>query len=388
MRHTVTILLTLLSYCIQAEDAVKSRNQVVAAVVDNLNRIATGEYEATGHFSRQPFGTPSLKDRPAQVFEENIECYFDRTLSRQSFRRQRHRISNEPSDLDNENIARFVSFPDRIIRVTGQSEGDAGWSVGIHPYRSPEMAGTSFFPVFDIRSLPFVQYRELASPFERVVSVLDHAIVEEPDSAGLVPMSRTVTENRKIHRWWTDPQQGHQVVRYTVTSIHDRLEKRYREVDELHPERPPLPRPPNPPTTETTTRWELKGDAWVPVAFHLESTEQTSKYLLDLKIQWKSVNQPIPDAKFDWKTWNLPKNTRVVDMRLGGGQGILLDTIGQSREIPVANDSATLHSSSRVKFLYANLVLLGGLLGGWLFRIRSLWRRKSPATSVDPPPMG
>lgn len=342
----------------------------VLRIVDNMQRITTGEYTCQSHASKT-----THREGVVSQSDDSIQCVFDRTSGKQCFLRTRVNAEGaSKTTMDGDEVGRFVTFPDHVITVTGKL-GQNGWSVGIHPFRDPKNAGSRFSPVFDIRTIPFVKYQHLANDFDEMRVCFNGAAVRELPESGLTEIQ--LNWDAQVHRWLTDPKQGGQVTRYTVTNDQETLERSIRAIEARYPDRPPLFRP-NPVVVESTTSWEQQGEVWVPSKYHHESRETGSVITLDLDFHWKSVNQPIPSSRFHWKSWDLPNETRVFDMRLGEGQGLLVDVIGNPREIPLTTEAQKdLFTSTRVKVLYANLVVVAAILGFWLAQQRR--QRHGPA---------
>jgi hypothetical protein len=101
-----------------------------------------------------------------------------------------------------------------------------------------------------------------------------------------------------------------------------------------------------------------------------------------LTFDWKSVNRPIPASRFDWRNWDLPDGSRIVDLRMGEDKPILIETIGQKAErelpklVPIEHaDRGPNGIGWRRVIVVANLVVFG-LLFGWIVK-RAITKSKA-----------
>ncbi len=113
----------------------------------------------------------------------------------------------------------------------------------------------------------------------------------------------------RVFTYWLDSKQGNQITKF---------------LDQKRISAPKTPRDEEinnePANSEATYTWEQNNDVWVLKTMNLieRPTElMTRQWTLDFT--WTSVNKPVDDSHFDYKTWKLYENSRILDDRSGGG---------------------------------------------------------------------
>jgi hypothetical protein len=129
------------------------------------------------------------------------------------------------------------------------------------------------------------------------------------------------------YRFWIDPKRGHTVVRFSAKHGGPELGRESYDI----------------PYLERHVEWEEVGGTWVPVAYRCTAFRAMPKnassdepdivarhtYRLvrhEWKVEWESVNQPVPDVLFDYDVLPLDHGTKVVDRRRE--QPFLLKVVG------------------------------------------------------------
>ncbi len=118
-------------------------------------------------------------------------------------------------------------------------------------------------------------------------------------------------------------------------------------------------------------KWEPKGDTWVPTS--VDVNEPTAYRKLNLKLDWHSVNAPIAEDVFDVENMGAPKDTLVVDHRLGG-EPFIIAKIGVPDYVPPSRPTAKLGSPERKWFTFIIVGVNVTLIASYL-----LWRRRRGA---------
>ncbi len=84
-----------------------------------------------------------------------------------------------------------------------------------------------------------------------------------------------------------------------------------------------------PPIELSEATWTQVGNVWVPKSVKMERNEGPERSRLDLVFEWKSVNQPIADDLFEFKSLVPPGQPAQV-ISFESGKGILLERINHS----------------------------------------------------------
>jgi hypothetical protein len=87
---------------------------------------------------------------------------------------------------------------------------------------------------------------------------------------------------------------------------------------------------------ELTAKWEHRNGAYVPVHYttQLGFKKSPSYITTEVDVSWSSVNNPLPDSLFEWRSFDVPPTTGVMDSR--GTNPKLI------REMNSASDSDTM----------------------------------------------
>lgn len=84
------------------------------------------------------------------------------------------------------------------------------------------------------------------------------------------------------------------------------------------------------------TSWGEISKTWVPIksVSRFFSADGAVKQVEEIRLTWKSVNEKVLDELFTVENLKLPKNTYIVDTRLG--QRVLEEVVGMDRPLPGA----------------------------------------------------
>lgn len=121
--------------------------------------------------------------------------------------------------------------------------------------------------------------------------------------------------------------------------------------------------------------WEQRGDVWAPtrVSWTVDFGNHPTENRL-ITLDWKSVNQPVPASRFDWRTIPLAPGTMVGDSRLDHPNVVLVETIpdpATAQAVPKLPASSPRRGSW---LIIANLVVLGVIILAWTYQ---RWKRKT-----------
>lgn len=326
---------------------------------DNMFQLVSGEFQASGLFRRS-----DLSGENVDVLEETISGVFDHAADSSLVRRDRVRVEGSSRMLDYHPMTWFVHRGDATIEVLGARGKQDGWSVGIHPPRSSREASPFLQPVIDLRVMPLVRYQHLDISPDDLSGLFETAPVEASQDGELTLL--TLSDDTALSRWWCDPQQGGQVVRYTQTpqrtAVEERLEQRLRSRGAEH--LMGLGKP----TAESTTTWREVNGVWVPATYHLDDEHMHSRISLTLSFQWTAVNETVDPAVFDWRSWPLPAGSRVVDVRLGVENQVTLQEVNRAHEVELP-EKIELNDDRLSRWLIlANVAVIGGAIGVMLRR--------------------
>lgn len=113
------------------------------------------------------------------------------------------------------------------------------------------------------------------------------------------------------------------------------------------------------PSQSAEVSWIQKNGAWVPAKFHIRVLSPKTGLehaTYDLEFEWESVNEPVADELFSYKSFEgLPKGTPVYDRRNGR---VKLEVIGEQPPQPLTATS----SPFRAWLVWANIVVVLVLL--------------------------
>ena len=335
------------------------------AILDNLGRITSGDYSANGRYRMH-----DRAEKDSWEFDEVIQCQFDHIVDRLRFVRSRDRVAGSPSILDHFFETSFIVDADRVMKITSMHSRPAQYTAGIHLMTSPVDAEPYFQPIIDIRSLSLVQFRHLAWSLDDLRPMIDAMTQTDDDTTELILLQ--IEGDERIDRWWSDPDQGFQIVRYTRTNPRPEFLDRLSTIED------PDVRAQleaslkiNEPVTVSSTNWENRHEVWVPKSYHLVTRERNIDHELSLDFNWESVNEPLDDAMFDWEQWALADGSRVVDMRLGHEYPVTLKVYGEPTEFPIEHTDSPTGIPWRRLFFITNLMVIGFLIGWGIQR----WRR-------------
>ena len=96
----------------------------------------------------------------------------------------------------------------------------------------------------------------------------------------------------------------------------------------------------------TETSWEKVNDTWIPTrsVCRMGIHRDTAEIFEDMRFDWKSVNEKIPETLFSEESLKLPKNTYIVDTR--SGKPILEKVLGAERKVPGTLSQSDMPSTS------------------------------------------
>jgi hypothetical protein len=309
----------------------------VIAVRENAERIRLGQYNANGTLSI------SSRNGNEERYTELIEGAFDFDDDRLAFHRVRKQLSGDPN-------SRFATVPDaRIVRTPEFTLFARGATVGseievvIHPPGHPMDRAGFIEPLLNVRCMSIVPLKWLTLNCPEMFAFVEKSQPsQEEQSDGVVrfDVARQLEGGaRERYSWWCDPKQGSQVVRFEANA------GRYGA-----------------PYSVSQTKWTQYEDVWVPKTFEIEGNRGNTKVKLQLEFQWTSVNQPLSETNFSWRSWNLPLKSRVIDARMGPDKAIQIERIGDEleRDLPLPGSSVT-----RIIFITISVIAIGGVTG-WL----------------------
>jgi prepilin-type processing-associated H-X9-DG protein/prepilin-type N-terminal cleavage/methylation domain-containing protein len=148
-----------------------------------------------------------------------------------------------------------------------------------------------------------------------------------------------------------------------------------------------LQRPSNSPNAPWTvvekseTQWERHGEIWVPVKHHhAVGSKGVWSAVYEFDIKWESINEPVDDSLFDYRSFGAPDYVGVYDNSLGG-QPIVVKPVGQLPETT---------KPSRTRRYGIGLGLLGLVLAGagalvWYLHSRRRVKALPPAADQNGP---
>jgi hypothetical protein len=125
------------------------------------------------------------------------------------------------------------------------------------------------------------------------------------------------------------------------------------------------------------TSWGRVKDVYVPEqsTFQVLNIDGSTASSEQIRFAWKSVNEKVPEELFTAESLKVPKNTYVVDNRLG--QPILEEVLGRQKRFPEPPAPGRLHAFRLV--LALGLPLL--LLLAWALLVLARRRRRRTASS-------
>ncbi|MFG0336014.1 MAG: hypothetical protein ACF8TS_21860 [Maioricimonas sp. JB049] len=348
------------------------------AVADNIERIVTGQYIARGTYTERPYDRAawlrhsesefadalSMHDESGARYSLVVRGTFD--FDRQAFAFQAERAPL--SDQRNEFIDRFpevwyISLPDRTILVSRDPSSHRPYLAGIYPRQDPDRVNRHFRPLFDVRTLPAVSVDGLEASIgdldvvAALVSMPDETTVQGAVTAG------TKRSGNRVLSWWSDAEQGYQIVRMMESELPDSR----------------LPQRVVVPLAVSETSWSEHAGVWLPATTHVRSRRGTFEKELELTFEWTAVNDRIDSSVFDWHEWDLPAGSAVREFRLGKENMFTLHEFGLPVEIPLNTSGEVSAFSAQQFLLMVNCSLLAGIGGFatvWLaWRLRTRTKR-------------
>lgn|GEM_PF-2158061 len=332
------------------------------AVVDNLERIVTGQYIARGTYTERPYRRAAWLRRSESEFADALSMHDDSGVRYSlvvrgtfDFDRQAFAFQAERAPLSaqrNEFIDRFpevwyISLPDRTILASRDPRSHRPYLAGIYPQQDPDRINRHFRPLFDVRTLHVVSVDGLEASIgdldvvAALVSMPDEMTVQGAVTAG------TKRSGNRVFSWWSDGEQGYQVVRMMVSELPDSR----------------LPQRVVVPLAVSETSWSEHAGVWLPATTHIRSRRGTVEKELELTFEWSAVNERIDSSLFDWHKWDLPDGSTVREFRLGEENMFTLHEFGLPVEIPLKTSGEVSAFSIQRFLLMVNCTLLAGIVG-------------------------
>ncbi len=346
MRTTFTLLLLLMgsawSVVVAADpEELSGASDVWDEVVKHRERLNSGVYHIKGTYTKGVTEKPEIGESD-ELEVGNISCFgafdfsagkirFDRTFPSWTFgRRLEHEMGTKGQGRN--------PVPAMVTLISGAEPNysfhylSASKSIELHQpeVRTPPNRGVGGSWV-DVRGLGIYHGDQmfLGMTLEEIIERRrDYSEIDvRLHKSGLYELSclhRDVTK----YEFFIDPERGYTVTKFMAKMGGPELGREDYDI----------------PYLERHVKWEEVGGTWVPVAyrctaFRAMETEGSSNepdiadrhtYHLvrhDWKIEWESVNQPIPDVIFNYDVLPLEAETKVVDRRLD--QPFLLKVVGR-----------------------------------------------------------
>jgi len=346
----------------------------ILAVITNGERLRQGDYLATGTIRiEERMKSPDRMQRgelQVKSFEETIQATFDFDRDLNSFRRKRARTDAVLKRGSQELHQWFVRSLTETVELRGD---DTGNRIFIYPLRSweelwpDEVVALEPKPIVDPGMWSWPGWHGMCYPFDKYVKEgfqsYEWEVVDEGEGIVHVKGECDVpdSKSRYVLNWWCDEKQGGQPIRvsYGFKSPTRTLPPRY--------------------TGDQS--WEKLGDVWVIKTFSNMYRSGAMTTFQEMSFEWRSVNQPVSEAVFNWKTWNFPNDYKEAwDYRLGGSRPVDITyrtglpyeiSLERSLENPVAKEESRL----RYWLIVINGMVIAGALGlGLRFALKS-WNR-------------
>ena len=240
-------------------------------------------------------------------------------------------VRSDAEVLRDSRIVRVVQTKKQFLQFVSRENG--GLLTRLNP---GEKSIVSEGMPFDVRAVGLCSYRELAigGRVEGVLKTFSSGRVRSASAAlekdvGVLDFEMNIDGPVSTHLvYWIDTTRDYVPLRCEVrivgpfggSTAHERIE----------------------------TSWEKVNDTWIPTrSVWLGIHRNTVTSIEDMRFTWKSVNEKVPETLFSEESLKLPKNTYIVDTRLG--KPILEKVIGAEGKVPGTLSQSDMPSTSREK---------------------------------------
>jgi hypothetical protein len=322
------------------------------AVKENALRLRQGDYYASGYYVIDWYDPKTGADRGVSTYDVAIEGAFDNDRENTSFFQTRSlKKGGESARFGNWSkswailtpeywLSGQLLSPDRPVKLTFKSP----ISLSSVPERLE--------PVFDVRSMSFRSLIGLHTPFDQAFQAIESMDFKASNEVeqGIAKLTRVDTSVGNTISIWLDQAYGYQPVKYSIA----------REGEEAF--------------TASETSWEKNNGVWVIKTFDIYQKYPDRKDNLRLAFRWKSVNEPIPESRFDWHDFDLPKNSMILDARANEKMPTVIEAVGNPPEVRFGRER---HEDKRIMWLVilVNVIIIG-LLTGAIVRRRLSARQR------------